>query len=49
MFYSLKVLDCLVSMEKNKMGVTQYCDGNADSASTGMSEYFILTFLSGRT
>lgn len=33
MFYSLGVLDYLVSMERNKMGVTQYCDGNADSAS----------------
>lgn len=31
------------------MEVTQYCDGNADSASTGMSEYFVLTFLAGHT
>lgn len=31
------------------MEVTQYCDGNADSASTGTSEYFILTFLAGST
>lgn len=31
------------------MEVTQYCDGNADSDSTGMLEYFILTFLVGHT
>lgn len=27
------------------MEVTQYCDGNDDSDSSGTSEYFILTFL----